>query len=129
MTIATMRILIPDKAHYDRTTATGDGTTVDFALPNKPIVLGSQKVYVAGVLKATPGDYTIDIDLGIVTFVAAPALAAAIVVTCQYTIFSDADLTAILAAEGDVDKLGTALALETIASDTAMVLKVIGFWT
>jgi len=40
-------------------------------------------------------------------------------------IFEDAEITALLVIEGNVIKLGVALALETIASDTAMVLKVI----
>lgn len=40
-------------------------------------------------------------------------------------IFEDAEIEAYLAMEGDSIKLAAALGLETIASDTAMVLKVI----
>ena len=40
-------------------------------------------------------------------------------------IFEDDEITAMLTIEGNVVKLSAALALETIASDTAMVLKVI----
>ena len=39
--------------------------------------------------------------------------------------FEDAEITAMLTIEGNVVKRGAALALETIASDTTMVLKVI----
>lgn len=39
-------------------------------------------------------------------------------------IFEDTEITAMLTIEGNVVKLGAALALETIASDQAMVLKV-----
>ena len=40
-------------------------------------------------------------------------------------IFEDDEITALLTIEGSVIKLGAALALETIASDNVMVLKVI----
>ena len=125
MTIAVVRAIVPDRAQYDRSTATGDGLTVEFQTPNRPHITGTAKVYVSGTLKATPADYAIDESLGLLTFTVAPALAAEIVVTYQHSLLSDADITAFLAAEGSIDKRAAALALETIASDNAMVLKVI----
>ena len=124
MTIAAIRAMVPDRAQYDRASATGDGGTVEFLLANRPVLTGTAKVYVNGVLKATPADYSIDEDLGLVVFTAAPVNGASVIVTYRHTLIADADLTAYLAAEGSVVKRATALALESIASDTAIVQKV-----
>jgi len=125
MTIATVRMLIPDRQHYDRGLATGDGAALEFQLPNYPVIADSERVYLAGVLKVKPADYSIDNDLGLITFTVAPGVGVAIVATYQHTVLSDAALTAFLTLEANNDKLAAALGLETIASDTAMVLKVI----
>lgn len=124
MTIATVRRLIPDNAQYDRSVATGDGVTVEFQVPQHPIIAGSEHVNVGGVAFTDPANYSLDDDLGLVTFVAAPGAGATIVVTYRYTMLTDAALTEFLVLEADRDKRAAALALETIASDNAMVLKV-----
>lgn len=120
MTIATVRLLIPDNAQYDRSVASGDGATVEFQVPQHPVVIGSEHVYVGGA----PVAYSIDDDLGLVTFAVAPGVGVSIIVTYRYIVLTDAALTAFLALEDNRDKRGAALALETIASDQAMVLKV-----
>ena len=124
MTVAMIRAMVPDRAQYDRASATGDGGTVEFLLANRPVLSGSAKVYVNGMLKANPADYSIDEDLGLVTFTAAPANATSVNVTYRHTLISDTDLTTFLTAEGSVVKRATALALESIASDQVLVLKV-----
>lgn len=81
---------------YDKTVAdtvaarqnfgTGDGVTKSFQIGRaigsglfEPLfnLNGAPKVYVAGVLKAVPADYTVN-STGLVTFAAAPALGAAL---------------------------------------------------
>lgn len=62
---------------------TGDGATTVFYLAYAPIAANTEAIYVAGVLKADPGDYSIVDATGVVTFVAAPAGAAAITADYQ----------------------------------------------
>ncbi len=124
MTIATVRRLIPDNAQYDRSVATGDGATVEFQVPQHPVIAGSEHVNVGGIAFTDPANYSLDDDLGLVTFVIAPGAGMTIVVTYRYTMLTDAALTGFLVLEDNRDKRATALALETIASDNAMVLKV-----
>lgn len=123
MTVAVVRSLTNDKPQYDRSAATGDGATLEFKLPYAPVQDGSQSVYVAGTLKTETTDYTIDNDLGLVTFVSAPADGAAIAVTYQYTILSDDDIDTFLTLEGG-NYRAAATALETIATNQALILKV-----
>jgi hypothetical protein len=104
--------------------ATGDGATVEFQVPQHPVIAASEHVNVGGVAFTDPANYSLDDDLGLITFVAAPGFGLTIVVTYRYTALTDAALTEFLALEGDRDKRAAALALETIASDNAMVLKV-----
>ncbi len=123
MTVAIVRSLTNDKPQYDRSTATGDGSTVEFKLPNAPVQDGSQSVYVAGSLQTETTHYTIDNDLGLITFVTAPSDGQAIAVTYQYTILSDDDLDTFLTLEGG-NYRAAATALETIATNQVLILKV-----
>lgn len=124
MTVAQVRTIIADKYQYDRAVMIADGIAVDYALPNSPVKANSEKVYKDGVLQTDPTHYTINDDLGIVTFVSAPAANVQVVVTCQWSILSDDDITTFETLEGDV-KLASAMALDTIASSEALVQKVI----
>lgn len=73
--------------------ATGDGSTKDFTLECKPVDPTTLYVTVNGVAKATPTDYTLEQDIGVVHFVTAPASGAAIVVTgVRYRYFTDTDI-------------------------------------
>ena len=122
MTVAIVRTLISDNPRHDRAASTGDGATVEFALPNSPVVTGSARIYVAGAL-ADPSTYTLETDTGLVIFAAAPAASAEVVITYQHTLLSDEEITALLALEGGDDRLAAAQALDILASSEAMVQK------
>ncbi|MBI4287302.1 MAG: hypothetical protein HY671_02600 [Chloroflexi bacterium] len=62
---------------------TGDAATTVFYLAYAPILANSETIYVDGVAKADPADYSIVDGTGAVTFVAAPANATAITATYQ----------------------------------------------
>lgn len=66
----------------------GDGTTKTFTLDHAPVVAGTERVYVDGVVKAPGTDYTINNTTGEITFVVAPVLNAPI--TAAYTYESGA---------------------------------------
>lgn len=122
MTIAVVRALIPDIARYDRAADTGDGGTLQFLLPNHPAVAGSLSVYVGGTVQLA--GWTLTAEQGLVTFAAAPTIAAAIVMTYSHTLLSDDTIQVYLTLEGD-DRLAAADALDAIASNHALVEKVI----
>lgn len=124
MSVADVRMLIPDLAQYDRASYTADGLTVDFRVMH-PVQSGTAKVYVNGVMQTSGVDYTLDEALGLVTFVTAPSEGSTVVITYQYTMLSDDQITAFLTLEGNDTKLAAAQALDTIASNEALVQKVI----
>jgi hypothetical protein len=57
---------------------TGDGSTKEFYLANKPVKEGSEKIYVNEVEQTRDQDYTIDYETGKITFATAPASGAEI---------------------------------------------------
>ena len=118
--VAEVRALTSDKAQYDRATATGDGATVEFSLPNAP-VKGTPLITIAGTSTSA---FTLDADLGLVTFDAAPADGAAIVMTYRWTLLSDDDITSFLTMYSGSNHRAAATALETIATSEALLLKV-----
>lgn len=61
----------------------GDGTTKTFTLDHAPVIAGTERIYVDGVVKAPETDYTINNATGEITFITAPALDAPI--TAAYT--------------------------------------------
>lgn len=122
MTIAQVRVLTSDLPIYDRAIATGDATTVDFQTGSYPLIDGTVKVYLDGTLKTETSDYTLDLDVGLVTFNTAPSAAAAIVVTFRHAILSDTQLQTLIDMEASV-KLAAAQALDVIASNEALVQK------
>jgi len=74
--------------------ATGDGTTKRFTLNAKPVELTNLLVTVAGTAIPYPAGYSLEQSTGIITFVTAPANAAAISITgLQNRYFTDADIT------------------------------------
>lgn len=123
MTVATVRLLAADPETHDRATAVGDGTTLEYRLPNYPVVANSQTVYVAGVAKTEGADYTLADETGVLTFGAAPANLAAIAIPYRHTLLSDASLQQLLTLEGNNDKLAAAAALDVIASSEALIQK------
>jgi hypothetical protein len=124
MTVAQVRALVPDKPAIDRFEATGDGVTAVFDLPYAPLVAGSTVVTLAGEPQLEGVEYTVDLDLGVLTFQTAPAAAAAIVVRYQHTLVSDGDIQTFLDLEPDV-RFAAAQVLDTIAANQALILKVV----
>lgn len=114
------RILISDKPLHAVASAIGDGIKTDFLFPNSPTVIGSVEVYVGGNLMAS--GYTYDNDTGLCIFTAAPADGAEIAIKGLYVLMPDADIQAVIDAEGSV-KLGAAACLDIIASSQAMLQK------
>jgi hypothetical protein len=122
MTIDQVRVLSSDLPVYDRAIATGDGLTVDFQTGSHPLIEDTVKVYVDGVLKTLDTDYELDLDVGLVTFAAAPALDDGIVMTFRHAILSNAQLQTLIDMEASV-KLAAAQALDVMASNEALVQK------
>lgn len=122
MTIDQVRVLSSDLPIYDRAIATGDGLTVDFQAGSYPLIDGTVKVYVDGVLKIESTDYDLDLDVGLVTFTAAPGAGDGIVTTFRHAILSNSMIQTLIDMESSV-KLAAAQALDVIASNEALVQK------
>jgi len=118
-----MRNLIGDPFLYDRATATGDGTTLEYAIPNTPVRPDTQTVTVDGSAKVEVTDYTLNDALGLVTFLTAPATDKEVVITYEHSLLSDAQLTDFFSIEGDDLKLAAAAALDSIAATQALIQK------
>jgi len=106
-TIPTADELYTELAYYDSTSAkrnikkstatlntstvtgesvgTGDGTTTVFYLDNRCVQENTETIYLDGVAQAQTGVYTVDYDLGKVTFYTAPG--SGVVITADYTYF------------------------------------------
>jgi len=92
--VSRVRLELGDQPVQFTYTATGDGATKDFTLEGKPVDPTTLYVKVANVVKATPTDYTLEQDVGVVHFVTAPASGAPIVITgLRYRYFTDTDIT------------------------------------
>lgn len=74
----------------------GDGTSIVFYALYPPIKTNSQSVYIDGVLQTITTDYTIDLDLGKVTFVSAPLANTKITIDYVGLYLSDTDMTNIV---------------------------------
>jgi len=118
--VDTVRLIIADPRQYDRAVAEGDGASLQFPLPNAPIISGSVLAFI-GAVPTVPA--AIDEQLGLITFSAAPGDGIEVSVTYQWAILLDADIQAFLDLEGGNIKLAAAQALDTIASSEAMVQK------
>ena len=122
MTIAQVRVLSSDLAQYERSIATGDGATVEFQVEQYPLITDTARVYIDGSLQDPATAYALDTEVGLVTFTTPPAGAGAIVVTYRHALLSDDQINMLLGIESDV-MLAAALALDTIASNEALVQK------
>ena len=91
--VSRVRLELGDMPTQFTFTATGNGTTKTFDLKVKPVENTTLLVTVNGAPLGTPLYYTIQQDLGIVTFVTAPAANAAIVISgTHYRYFTDTDI-------------------------------------
>lgn len=128
MSVALVRLLCVDPETYDRASAVADGVTVDFRVPQSPVVADSQQIFVAGVPKVEVVDYTFDDPNGVATFLVPPPAPVIpgtpeVVITYRHTLLSDAALQELLTLEGNNDKLAAAAALDIIASSEALISK------
>lgn len=119
--IDTVRAIIGDPIQYDRATAAGDGASLEFQLPNYPTVLNSEKVVVGVTAITKPADYSIDNEIGLITFVVAPS--GNVIITSKFSLLTDASIQAFLDLEGANIKLAAADALDAIASSQALIQK------
>jgi len=89
-----LRLKIADRAHLvlGDVLGQGDGTNKLFRTRIAGLVLDSDQVFVAGVQKTRDVDYTIDLGLGLITFVVAPVLDAEVTAHYQWVTFSDIEL-------------------------------------
>lgn len=123
MTVAVVRALIPDKPQRGADTATGDGSTTDYELAHAPVQAGTLVVRVGGIVQSL--GYTVDVNLGVVSFSSPPTLGVALAFSYQHTLLSDDDLSTFLTLEGNDDRLAAAQALDALAANQALVLKVL----
>lgn len=79
----------------------GDGANKKFKTQLVPIIDGSQTVRVDGTEKTVVTHYTIDNDLGLVTFLAAPADGEAVDADYRWSVFSDIQINGLLALHND----------------------------
>ena len=92
--VSRVRLELGDMPTQFTFTATGDGTTKSFDLKVKPVENTTLLVTLNGNPYGTPTYYTIQQDLGIVTFVNAPPANTAIsIVGTHYRYFTDTDIT------------------------------------
>ena len=91
--ISRTRLELGDQPVQFTFNAVGDGTTKDFTLQCKPVDPATLYVLVDGVAAATPDDYTLEQDQGVVHFVNAPDLDSVILITgTRYRYFTDLDI-------------------------------------
>lgn len=74
----------------------GDGTIAVFTVDDAPILEASYVVKVAGTQKTEGADYTIDRELGAITFATAPALNAAVTIDYKCVHLTDASYIRII---------------------------------
>lgn len=74
----------------------GDGTAKKFQAQLAPIIADSQTVRVDGTEKTVVTHYTIDNDLGLITFVTAPADGEEVDADYQWAVFSDVQINGLL---------------------------------
>lgn len=122
-TLDQVRAIIADKPNYYRAVATGDGISTQHRLPHYPVIDGSAVVQVAAVVKTEGTDYTLDDALGILTLASAPTAGDSVIVTFTHTLLSDDDLETFLLLQADDVRLAAAMALDTIATNEALVQK------
>ncbi len=80
----------------------GDGSAIIYQLASFPVLAGSETIYIDGSAKADPGDYGLDDDTGVVTWVSAPTEGAVVLATGKSSVFSDTELNDILDRRGNV---------------------------
>jgi hypothetical protein len=112
----------------DEVLGLGDGAKVHFRVHLAPVVEGSlYLVKVAGGATTSlveETDYIVDLDLGLITFVAAPADGAKIVASAyQWVTFTDEELNDWLEMYGDDVRLAAMAAVRSLLADQERFIK------
>lgn len=124
MTVAQVRDIVPDIPQFHRYLLNGDGINTTYVLPNAPVVLGSVSVRL-NTSVVDPADYTIDLDNGLIIFDTVPAEDDSITVDYKYTLLSDSQINTYMSLVSSNVRLAAAMALDAIATNQALLLKVI----
>ena len=120
MSVLYVRQMIADSSVTEIFTATGDGISNLFLLPNTPIQAGSEVISIAGAIIGS--GFTVNESTGVLSFTAPPANGAPIAVAYAWQFFSDSDLQSFINSEGD-DYMAAAQALDTMASNMVLVMR------
>lgn len=122
--LSKIRTLIGDQVQYGTSESVQDGSVLDFLLPYAPLVTATTKVYVNAALKTVDVDYTIDEQLGLVTFLTGPV--GTVVITAKYHMLSDDEINEMLELNEDsIHPVRSAAAdcLDIIASSETLIQK------
>lgn len=87
--ISKLRAEAKDLARPMHNDFTGDGTTTLFVVTDSPILEGSYVIQVNSVQKTEGSDYTLDRELGLITFASAPTNGHAIDIDYKYVHLTD----------------------------------------
>lgn len=79
-----------------------DGSAIIYQLASFPVKADSETGYIDGAAQSDPADYSLDDDLGRVTWVAAPSEGAVVLFSGEASIFSDTELNDVLTRRGTV---------------------------
>lgn len=94
-------LTIPKRVVLQEELGTGDGTVKKYQIQLWPIIDETETVRVDGAQKTRGVDYTIDNDLGLVTFAVAPGDGKAVDADYTWAVFSDLTINALLAKYND----------------------------
>lgn len=122
--LARLRLKINDRRRVTlrETVGLGDGGSTRYQTQMHPVAVDSEEVSVAGTFQTPTTDYTIDTDLGLLTFTSPPASGEEVVVSYQWSAFSDAELEDFLDRYANVTRAAI-VALEAILADYDRFIK------
>lgn len=92
---------LPHRVILRETLGIGDGAIKKFQTQLWPIIAESETVRVNGTAKTRNTDYTIDNDTGLITFSVAPTDTHVVDADYNWSVFSDANITDLLARYND----------------------------
>lgn len=122
--IERVRIKIADKSSIVREIDEGDGVARVFKLGNENVMASpALQVWVNDILQTDPGDYSVDLTNGIVTFTAAPTLNIDIVFQYYWTLFTDNEIQDFLDENGGSVNIASAKLLFALAANAALIAK------
>ena len=96
-----LTLSLPHRVILREELGTGDAATVKFQTRLWPLIALTETVRVSGTAKTRVTDYTIDDDTGLITFKVAPADEALVDADYNWSVFSDAQITDLLARYND----------------------------